>query len=930
MSADRINELYAGDIFDLETQKTAKERIHWICAQAQGDKILDIGCSQGMVCLLLGREGFNCIGVDHEENAIDYALKELQKEEEAVQKRVRFQHTEASQLPFEDDFFDTVILGEVLEHLTHPEKVLKEASRVLTPGGRAVITVPFGLHPAPDHKRTYYPRSFLEDVHPFFRTASIDLLRNYIIYTGTKDPSYDVSKVSGKVLALEKLALQQEFEERFLANELALRERSKQFHDQSRAMNQDFRTQLKAKDQELRKTLAAKDEELKNKLISKDQELRKTLAAKDEELKNKLISKDQELRNEFKQSWTWRLGALFVFPCTLLLDFIRNPFQFSKEFSRRFKTLYSHFYKSGPGSRMKKQINQIASPSPSGMKGVIHDLSSPLDVVRINQNQGLDARADKILLGCIMDEFTAACFRPECKMITFRPDNWKETLEYYAPKALFVESAWRGNNGSWQYRIAKYQKNMGDELLHLLDWAKDKKIPSVFWNKEDPVHFDRFIEKAGFFDHVFTSDANCISRYREHLNHGNIYALPFAAQPAIHNPILDHPRDKSVCFAGAYYGDRHEERRSDMEHILKPSLSWGLEIYDRQYGLTGKQAELYRFPDIYQSAIKGRLEYDEMVKAYKQYRVFLNVNSVKDSPTMFSRRVYELLACGTPVISTYSKGILELLGEDIVFISESEEDTKKHLVHLLGDNDAWMKASVRGIRRVMEEHTYAVRLKEILDRLGINSPESPLLSFTVLAKISTEDEIDRLADTLKGQTHRQLDLIVLSEQPLEKRSLQRLRNGIPDIPTVNIHLQSKDPYAQVLDTSRSDYFAVLDMRDHYGPHYLKDFALAIMYSNVELLGKHSYYAAYPETVKIENLNRGYEFMFVNSVPSAAFVFKKDALATNSFLRCFKSRVFKSDDQQILSIDPFNYLQNTSDSPLEGFIEENNFRSHIDV
>ena len=47
--------------------------------------------------------------------------------------------------------------------------------------------------------------------------------------------------------------------------------------------------------------------------------------------------------------------------------------------------------------------------------------------------------------------------------------------------------------------------------------------------------------------------------------------------------------------------------------------------------------------------------------AYRAYKIFLNVNSVHESPTMFSRRVFELLSSYTNVLSTPSVGITEIL-----------------------------------------------------------------------------------------------------------------------------------------------------------------------------------------------------------------------------------------------------------------------------
>ena len=51
-----------------------------------------------------------------------------------------------------------------------------------------------------------------------------------------------------------------------------------------------------------------------------------------------------------------------------------------------------------------------------------------------------------------------------------------------------------------------------------------------------------------------------------------------------------------------------------------------------------------------------------MLTAYRCYDVMLNVNTVTGSPTMFSRRVFESLACGTPVLSSESVGMSRMLG----------------------------------------------------------------------------------------------------------------------------------------------------------------------------------------------------------------------------------------------------------------------------
>lgn len=54
-------------------------------------------------------------------------------------------------LPFADASFDTIVLSDVLEHVPRPELLWREMSRLLAPGGHALINVPFlyGLHEVP-------------------------------------------------------------------------------------------------------------------------------------------------------------------------------------------------------------------------------------------------------------------------------------------------------------------------------------------------------------------------------------------------------------------------------------------------------------------------------------------------------------------------------------------------------------------------------------------------------------------------------------------------------------------------------------------------------------------------------------------------------------------------------------------------------------
>uniref|UniRef100_A0A7V4LCV3 SAM-dependent methyltransferase n=1 Tax=Desulfobacca acetoxidans TaxID=60893 RepID=A0A7V4LCV3_9BACT len=71
---------------------------------------------------------------------------------EAMDSRVKPQvYGDGRELPFAAASFDGVLCSQVLEHVAHPEAVIRELARVLRPGGTAIISVPFfyNLHMEP-------------------------------------------------------------------------------------------------------------------------------------------------------------------------------------------------------------------------------------------------------------------------------------------------------------------------------------------------------------------------------------------------------------------------------------------------------------------------------------------------------------------------------------------------------------------------------------------------------------------------------------------------------------------------------------------------------------------------------------------------------------------------------------------------------------
>ena len=159
--SDHIAEAYFGAMGESMRENSMK-RIDWICDQVKGPRALDIGCSQGITEILLGRRQIHVLGVDIAADAIAYAERMLADEPAEVQQYIRFLHSDFLKADLPDTDFDTLILSEILEHLYDPEEMLKKAIAHVRNGGCVVITVPFGINDFPDHKQTFYVLGILE------------------------------------------------------------------------------------------------------------------------------------------------------------------------------------------------------------------------------------------------------------------------------------------------------------------------------------------------------------------------------------------------------------------------------------------------------------------------------------------------------------------------------------------------------------------------------------------------------------------------------------------------------------------------------------------------------------------------------------------------------------------------------------------------
>ncbi|MGE5279430.1 MAG: class I SAM-dependent methyltransferase [Deltaproteobacteria bacterium] len=99
-----------------------------------GSRILDVGCAFGVIGALRGRPD-NVIGIERDPQHREAASRHCAR-------LYTFDLNGLSRDAFKEKDFNLIFCADVLEHLEDPDRVLRELTGFLAPGGRVVVSVP--------------------------------------------------------------------------------------------------------------------------------------------------------------------------------------------------------------------------------------------------------------------------------------------------------------------------------------------------------------------------------------------------------------------------------------------------------------------------------------------------------------------------------------------------------------------------------------------------------------------------------------------------------------------------------------------------------------------------------------------------------------------------------------------------------------------
>ena len=134
-------------------------------------RILDVGCGDGYLMSRVSACGDAVVGIDPEFAGVALATDKLRR-----WRNCTVIQASGYDLPFGDDYFDVVLLADVIEHLERPARSLQEITRVLAPNGTLLVTTPKWRADRkwdPQHVREYKPEELGAGLKVHFSDVSM-------------------------------------------------------------------------------------------------------------------------------------------------------------------------------------------------------------------------------------------------------------------------------------------------------------------------------------------------------------------------------------------------------------------------------------------------------------------------------------------------------------------------------------------------------------------------------------------------------------------------------------------------------------------------------------------------------------------------------------------------------------------------------------
>ncbi|MCP9442244.1 MAG: glycosyltransferase [Nitrospira sp.] len=295
----------------------------------------------------------------------------------------------------------------------------------------------------------------------------------------------------------------------------------------------------------------------------------------------------------------------------------------------------------------------------------------------------------------------------------------------------------------------------------VLEHVRKKKFPTAMWFVENYRHLTYWRQLASSYDYWFViQQGECVEAFRR-AGARQVHYLPVAADADVHAPCVLTDAERAeygadVSFVGAGY----RNRRALLPRWL--SREWTFKLWGDEWEGAAELAPVLQRGG-------ARIDTETCRKVFNASTINLNIHSY-DGPSLdphadfVNPRTFELAGCGAFQLTDERTLLSDLFTEQEVVRFRREDEVPKLIRRWLHDHEARRAVAEAARRRVLAQHTYRHRMKELLAAIGVHQP-------------------DRIGAVLRGDRHAR----ALASRPDAPPELSALLDRFP--PTQRVELK---------------------------------------------------------------------------------------------------------------------------------------------
>jgi hypothetical protein len=393
-------------------------------------------------------------------------------------------------------------------------------------------------------------------------------------------------------------------------------------------------------------------------------------------------------------------------------------------------------------------------------------------------------------------------------------------------------------------------------VAELVAWCRGHDVPTVLWVDDD---------RSGTLPDV-----------------DHVVRLEPWAQPRLHRPVLWGPGRAYALAADA-------EASAEGDAVLAPLLAGAADL--------GQAVD--------------RVAPEWRLGAQAAYRVYLHDGS--------ARRLVELGAAATPVLSAAPEVVAGVLGAGIVPVATSTAEAASELAALLDNADLRDRLGHLSHRLILDGHTASHRVESLLGTLdGVGNGRRLAPSVSVLVATNRPQQIDHVLAQVARQTWHWVQLVVVLHGAVAEPEDVRARAqaaGIRDVSVVvaDASLTLGDVLNRGLDAADGELVAKVDDDNLYGPAYLTDLVRAVDWAQADVVGKWAHHVWLEGSSQLLLRFAGSEHRYTDKVQGGTMVIRGDVarrLRFDAVPRAVDTTFLRRCDEQglrVYSADRWNFV-----------------------